>query len=50
MTQFSFEFDPPKPTEPPAAAAVVAPLTLNLEQMAQLLEQLTEFKESRAAG
>ncbi|EWS64362.1 DNA polymerase III PolC-type [Hydrogenophaga sp. T4] len=47
MTQFSFEFDPPKPTEPPAAAPVVAPLTLNLEQMAQLLEQHADYRVLR---
>jgi len=44
MTQFSFEFDPPKPTEPPAAAPVVVPAALNLEQMARLLEQHADYR------
>ena len=47
MTQFSFEFDPPKPTEPPAAAPVAAPMALDLEQMAQLLEQHADYRVLR---
>jgi DNA polymerase-3 subunit epsilon len=47
MTQFSFEFDPPKPTEPPAAAPVAAPESLDLEQMARLLEQHADYRVLR---
>jgi DNA polymerase-3 subunit epsilon len=47
MTQFSFEFDPPKPTEPPAVAPVAAPASLDLEQMARLLEQHADYRVLR---
>ena len=47
MTQFSFEFDPPKPAEPQAIASEATPAVPNFEQMAQLLEQHADYRVLR---
>ncbi len=47
MTQFSFEFDSPKPAEPPAVAPEATTAVLNPEQMARLLERHADYRVLR---
>lgn len=47
MNQFSFEFDPPRPTEPASAEPAPSPRAPNLEEMARRLERDPDFRVLR---
>ena len=47
MTQFSFEFEPPKPANPQASVPVAPALAMSAEQMAHLLDQHADYRVLR---